>query len=110
MFTTIVLFFVACGSKDGDTSTNNSSQSDDNATNFCELYTATCREWSSDTSCVDWYSAAEAGTEGDSSGATQACYDYHLDVASGVEDQGEIDAHCSHAVGAADSGGNAPCQ
>lgn len=79
------------------------------AESFCTLYTDTCGEWPINTVCEDWYNGAEAGTEGDSSGASQACYDYHLDVASQQTEQAMIDAHCAHALGTADADGNAPC-
>ena len=50
--------------------------------------------------CVDWWAAAAAGTEGDTSGATQACYSYHLSVAQSSEGD-DVELHCSHAAGAA---------
>ena len=76
---------------------------------FCSLFTETCGTWSLDTVCEDWYNGAPTGTEGDSSGATQSCYDYHLDVASQQTEQSMIDSHCAHAIGIADADGNAPC-
>jgi len=59
--------------------------------------------------CDTWYANAAPGDEGDTSGATQACYDYHLEVASWMDEQGDIDAHCAHAAGVADINGAAPC-
>ena len=77
---------------------------------FCELFTGTCGDWAADTDCITWYNMADAGTEGDATGATQACYDYHLAVAASMEEQSMIDAHCAHAIGEADADGSAPCQ
>ena len=72
---------------------------------FCSLYTDTCGAWGDATSCVDWYNAADAGTAGDTEGATQACYDYHLGVAASDTDadpaNGIYSVHCEHAAGAA---------
>ena len=79
------------------------------AESFCTLFTDTCGDWSADTACEDWYEASTAGTEGDTTGATQACYTYHLDVAAAQTEQGMIDMHCAHALGVADADGNAPC-
>jgi hypothetical protein len=76
---------------------------------FCSLFFDTCGEWSATTPCEDWYNGAVTGTEGDSSGASQACYDYHLNVASEQTEQAMIDAHCAHATGGTDAEGNAPC-
>jgi hypothetical protein len=59
-------------------------------------------------SCVDWYNAAEPGTPGSTSGASQACYEYHLTAAMGDStadpSTGNYSMHCDHASGAA------PCQ
>ena len=76
---------------------------------FCDLYADTCGEWTADISCPDWWAAAAPGTEGDSSGATQACYDYHLNVATTMTDQADIDMHCAHSMGGTDAMGAAPC-
>ena len=70
------------------------------AVSFCASYTATCGDWADDTPCEEWFDAAEPGTEGDDSGATQACYEYHLGVAMSMEPE----VHCPHAAGAA------PCE
>ena len=70
---------------------------------FCELYTSTCGDWMGDVSCADWFNSAEAGTPGDMSGATQACYGYHLLAAA--ED---ADTHCPHARGEAVCVGDTP--
>ena len=67
---------------------------------FCSLFDDTCGAWDAGTDCVTWYDGAAAGTEGDTSGATQACYDYHLGVAVSSGDM----THCDHAAGAA------PCE
>ena len=66
---------------------------------FCETWVATCGEWTADTSCADWWTAAAAGTDGDTSGATQACYMYHLGVAQGMETEEDVALHCGHAMG-----------
>ena len=134
MFTTALLFFLACGGKEADTSTDTAStdgtdtaeetvEDSGEATTgnegagdptpadlFCELYSTTCGDWSATTACEDWYNAAEAGADGDTSGATQSCYEYHLAAAANAEDQAGVDMHCAHARGEADSNGNAPCQ
>ena len=74
---------------------------------FCLNYDATCGEWAGETSCVEWYNAAAEGEEGATSGASQACYEYHLEVAqsvdSGVDPTG-TQLHCLHAAG------GYPCQ
>ena len=74
------------------------------AEEFCTLFTETCGTWSGTDTCEDWYNAAPTGTEGDSTGATQACYDYHLDVAVADTDadpsNGIYSMHCDHAAGA----------
>jgi hypothetical protein len=69
---------------------------------FCESYAASCPEKLAIDNCADWWTAAAAGTDGDTAGATQACYSYHLGVAAGF-DKGSDDnvLHCSHAAGAA---------
>lgn len=75
---------------------------------FCELWGNTCGTWEGAATCVDWYNAADAGTEGDTSGASQACYEYHLSVAAGDTEadpaNGTYSMHCDHAAGAA------PCE
>lgn len=77
---------------------------------FCDTYATVCGEWPvTETSCADWWAAAVAGTEGDTNGPSQACYDYHLGVASSMEMSADIDKHCAHAIGAADVDGSAPC-
>ena len=80
------------------------------APTFCDSYMATCGDWPvAETSCADWWAAAEVGTEGDSTGATQACYSYHLNVAADMTEQADIDMHCAHALGMADMNDFAPC-
>jgi hypothetical protein len=78
---------------------------------FCELYTATCGDFPTDfgSDCETWYSGADAGTENDATGASQACYDYHLGVATQQSDQAMIDAHCAHSLGLADANGSQYC-
>ena len=113
------MFLFACGDKSEETGTttvepsaeasSETGTTDTTAADaFCESYVATCGDWTAATACVDWYSAADAGTAGDSSGATQACYDYHLNVATTDADadpaNGVYSMHCEHAAGAA------PCQ
>jgi len=75
---------------------------------FCSLFTDTCGSWEGEATCEDWYNAADSGTEGDAEGASQACYDYHLDVAVSDADadpsNGVYSMHCDHAAGAA------PCE
>ena len=70
---------------------------------FCESWTATCGEWMNETSCEDWWAAAFPGNEGDTTGATQACYWYHLGVAEAQETDEDTMMHCMHAAG------EAPC-
>ncbi len=126
---TSLLLILACGEKETDTSvtaepatepsseasaepsgepaTEPATETDEQtpAEAFCELYGDTCGEWDGAASCVDWYNAADAGTEGDTSGASQACYDYHLGAAAGDTDadpaNGVYSMHCDHAAGAA---------
>jgi len=79
-------------------------------TTFCDDYMATCGDWPvAETTCADWWAAAEMGTEGDTTGATQACYTYHLGVAASMTEQADIDMHCAHALGMADMNDFAPC-
>lgn len=60
--------------------------------------------------CMSWYEASESGVAGQTSGANQACYDYHLAVAAGSAANPALQrAHCQHAAGAADGNGVAPC-
>ena len=69
---------------------------------YCERYTAACGDWTEETSCADWWAASPAGTDGDASGATQACYSYHLSVAEMQEDgSAERTEHCGHSMGMA---------
>ena len=70
---------------------------------FCESWTATCGEWMMDTSCEDWWAPAAPGVEGDSTGASHACYEYHLGVAQVQETEEDTIMHCMHAAG------DAPC-
>lgn len=136
MFTSLIFLFFACGEKDADSSADTAQTTEDTSVEtdtgestegnpgdetgettdptsadlFCELYSATCGDWSANTVCEDWYNAAEEGTQGDTTGATQSCYEYHLAAAANAEDQAGIDMHCAHARGEADANGNAPCQ
>jgi hypothetical protein len=71
----------------------------DAATAFCASYTTTCGDWTADTPCVEWYDAAAAGEADATSGASQACYEYHLGAAAMSEDDAAI--HCPHASGEA---------
>ena len=66
---------------------------------FCESWTATCGDWMSDMTCEDWWAAAAPGVEGDTAGATQACYWYHLGVAQSMETDEGAALHCGHAMG-----------
>lgn len=77
---------------------------------FCDKYAEVCGDWPVESvTCADWWAAADEGTEGDTTGATQACYAYHLGVAESLgPDAGAAD-HCAHALGQADSSSNAPC-
>jgi hypothetical protein len=79
------------------------------AESFCTTYTDTCGTWTADTACEEWYNTATVGAEGDTSGASQTCYEYHLDVATQQTEQAMIDMHCAHSIGMADVDGNAPC-
>ena len=51
---------------------------------FCDFYDDVCGEWTSETSCADWWAGSEVGNydaDGapqDTTGATQSCYEYHL--------------------------------
>ena len=72
----------------------------DRAVAFCMNYASTCGDWPSDTPCEEWFDAAAPGTDGDDSGASQACYEYHLGVAMTMDSE----VHCPHAAG------DAPCQ
>ncbi|MGC6417066.1 MAG: hypothetical protein ACON3Z_08100 [Bradymonadia bacterium] len=78
---------------------------------FCADYAATCGDWPvADVSCADWWAAAAPGDEGAMSGASQACYTYHLGVAAMQEEGSDMRAaHCAHSIGQADTDGNAPC-
>ncbi|MBM75639.1 MAG: hypothetical protein CMK59_09580 [Proteobacteria bacterium] len=76
---------------------------------FCALFEDTCGSWTADAPCEDWYNSAPSGAEGASEGATQACYDYHLNVAVSMTDADEVAMHCTHAMGGTDVSGNAPC-
>ncbi|MEE2644355.1 MAG: hypothetical protein VYD19_05430, partial [Myxococcota bacterium] len=68
-----------------------------------------CGEWPiAETTCADWWAEAAPGEEGASSGATQACYDYHQAVAAMMEGDDRL-AHCAHSIGQEDAAGNAPC-
>jgi len=112
---------VGCGGDDkpaadtttppGDTTEpGDTTMGDTTETSFCEMYVDTCGDWgNTDVSCADWWAAAAPGNAGDTSGATQGCYLYHLDVAAGSTEQADIDAHCAHSIGGADAAGNAPC-
>ena len=75
------------------------------AESFCSLFAETCGDFPINMVCEDWYNAAEAGNEGDASGASQACYSYHLEVAaadtSADPANGSYSAHCDHAAGLA---------
>lgn len=123
LLTSLTLFlFTACGDKEEDTATTEDTNTEetetedtetedtdtedtdtedtetettDAAEEFCELFVATCGDWPNETACVDFYNAAPAGTEGDNSGATQACYEFHLNRAIETEDT----VHCEHASG-----------
>jgi hypothetical protein len=69
---------------------------------FCERYTATCGAWTGPSSCEEWFNAAPAGVEGDTEGATRACYEYHLSVAASMTSTPEAPSeHCAHARGEA---------
>ena len=61
---------------------------------FCERYTYSYGEWESEISCEDWYNNAAIGTIGDTTGASQACYNYHVLAA-----EDDPDTHCPHARG-----------
>lgn len=80
---------------------------------FCVDYEATCGAWTNtETTCDTWWYLSAEGTEGDTSGATQGCYAYHLGAAASAlaaADSAGLIAHCAHAVGGEDADGNAPC-
>ena len=90
----------ALGLADAD---GNAPCTDPEPASFCERYATACGEWPvEDTTCADWWAAAAPGEEGAMSGASQACYDYHLGVAEGLEGD-EQAAHCAHALGLEDA-------
>jgi hypothetical protein len=74
---------------------------------FCETYAATCDgvmtcgangdEDCMLADCATWWAAAAEGTDADTAGATQGCYNYHLGVATADEASAAI--HCPHAKG-----------
>ena len=66
---------------------------------FCEQYVATCGDWTGATACADWWTTAAPGTDTDTSGATQACYSYHLGVAGASCTADDVTLHCGHAAG-----------
>ena len=80
---------------------------------FCMDHAATCGVWpDAETTCETWWSEAAIGEEGDTAGATQGCYNYHLAVAMEHLALGETEtviAHCAHSIGGEDAEGNAPC-
>ena len=76
---------------------------------FCDTFAATCDgvmtcganadedcAFADAATCQTWWEGTPEGT--DASGATQACYSYHLGVAGGT-DAGSADTHCPHAKG-----------
>lgn len=78
-------------------------------TPFCLDYASVCGPWSGAVPCEEWFNAAPVGAQGDTDGATQGCYTYHLGLAALSGDPEVILAHCAHAVGGADAAGDAPC-
>ena len=85
---------------------DNNCNPDDDA-DFCLAYEGTCGTAIAD--CATWYSSAAAGSPGDATGATQACYVYHYNVATTMTEQAMLDAHCAHAAGLADANGSIYC-
>jgi branched-chain amino acid transport system substrate-binding protein len=66
---------------------------------FCQKLTTICGSWSNtQTSCEEWWEAAEDGSAGDTSGATKACYEYYLGAAD-TGDSDDADTHCPSARG-----------
>jgi uncharacterized surface protein with fasciclin (FAS1) repeats len=77
---------------------------------FCDSYMAICGDWPvTETSCADWWAAADMGAEDDTTGANQACYAYHLGVAATMTEEAGVAMHCAHALGMADMDDFAPC-
>lgn len=80
----------------------------DAAYNFCKSYSTSCAlsaQFESMGECITWYNNASTGIAGETSGASQACYDYHLGVAAGSGNPASI--HCMHAKGGTPCTGNA---
>lgn len=73
------------------------------STKFCAEYGATCPNAALPLNDYDYcraaYNATPFGTAGDTSGATQACLEYHLEAAVTAPS-----THCPHAGGAAPCG------
>jgi hypothetical protein len=69
------------------------------ATSFCADYTQQCgntwAEYNPQTTCAVFFDAAPPGITGEESGASQACYLYHLGLVPTMGDE-----HCGHAAGA----------
>ena len=133
----ILLLVIACGDKEDTSITNEPSTSpttepsseastepssevstepsSEIQDDFCSLYSETCDEWSSDVTCENWWMESSVGTYDstgsplDSTGATQSCYEYHLNVATTMTTQSDIDMHCAHAIGGTDVNGTSPC-
>jgi hypothetical protein len=70
------------------------------ATDFCTDYESKCGNAGFDDTaqCKTWYAGADDGVVGATSGATKACYQYHLSLAANTASEG---FHCPHAKGTA---------
>ena len=82
----------------------------DPAESFCDTFYATCDEWPNvHVDCTEWFAAAESGTPGDTTGATQACYQHHLYMATTMTNVSDVERFCDYAIGIMDDHGNDPC-
>ena len=74
---------------------------------FCNDYENTCG--TPIENCVEWFENQPPGHESDTSGATQGCYRYHLNVAVSMDNVWEMQNFCAHAAGQMSDFDVAPC-
>jgi hypothetical protein len=92
--------FIGCGSDDDDDNGDTTEgTTDDPPASFCDNFAATCDGIATIDDCATWWDAAPDGQMDDTSGASKACYTYHLGVAATDAESAAI--HCPHAAGAA---------
>ena len=85
--------------------------SEDPAEVFCDAFFDICEDWPNvHVDCTEWFASKPEGTPGDSTGATQACYQYHLDMAATMTNVYDVERYCTYAVGSMDDQGNKPCK